>query len=549
MPDQTTKFTAPPSLIAPYDVVTVISQRSLNAHLQRAYDATPLLQSASFKPPAEEEDDYSGFDVSFDAPKVELQLATENKIVVLLLNIKSGNLKYLKISGRKVNELEFPVPPITIALEVNLVSESVPFSTLPENIQATFTSSKDLEIRKTLLDFQTASLARLRKSQTTLYTVVEDISQSALIAGYVDEYLQRLAEKQDEFVFHYVASVPSAAKAKEAYVLPSIVPTGASAVHNVPANGPEPVGTGVPLGEDSLLAYLHMSEGTILPRAQLSEAAKAIIDVEEGADTPVVVISRAKFLEAVILTQLAEVNKKSTWIVDTAYVEATLVPPTVNYTLAGDLGWTDATPEQLAPTRVDASTVSKDVLAKVKSPGAWYHYRNYNHKDDTSIVFNVAEKATTENWVFVPEGLDTQGKATVHIFGSTLVGFHTKLDINGSSGYMKSEWSTIITLDSSKPGQPIVCTTDDIVRPKITEKVTEEATLHAGELADNVIKPARVLLDKFVFSLQEVAQRTTDAFRSDWPFFIPTQGGSLYVDKVYFSKGLDLVCELQQRQS
>lgn len=78
MPDQTTKFTAPPSLIAPYDVVTVISQRSLNAHLQRAYDATPLLQSASFKPPAEEEDDYSGFDVSFDAPKVELQLATES---------------------------------------------------------------------------------------------------------------------------------------------------------------------------------------------------------------------------------------------------------------------------------------------------------------------------------------------------------------------------------------------------------------------------------------------------------------------------------------
>lgn len=179
------------------------------------------------------------------------------------------------------------------------------------------------------------------------------------------------------------------------------------------------------------------------------------------------------------------------------------------------------------------------------------------------VVRNIA---TTENWVFVSEGLDTQGKATVHIFGSTLVDFHTKLDINGSryasfslvvplltlsftSGYMKSEWSTIITLDSSKPGQPIVCTTDDIVRPKITEKVTEEATLHAGELADNVIKPARVLLDKFVFSLQEVAQRTTDAFRSDWPFFIPTQGGSLYVDKVYFSKGLDLVCELQQRQS
>lgn len=78
MPDQTTKFTAPPSLIAPYDVVTVISQRSLNAHLQRAYDATPLLQSATFKPPAAEEDDYSGFNVSFDAPKVELQLATES---------------------------------------------------------------------------------------------------------------------------------------------------------------------------------------------------------------------------------------------------------------------------------------------------------------------------------------------------------------------------------------------------------------------------------------------------------------------------------------
>lgn len=267
------------------------------------------------------------------------------------------------------------------------------------------------------ITFTAASLARLRKTQTTLYSVVEDISQSAVIAGYIDEYLQRLAEKQDDFVFHYVASVPSAAEAKEAYVLPSIVPTGAPVMQNLPATGPQDTVT-VSISDDNYLAYLHMSEGTALPRVLLSEPvrvtntvtqrpvylgmclstiivlqAREIIDVKGPLDTPVVVISRAKFLETVIFMRLAEVNQKSTWIADTASVEATLVPPCVEYALTGHLGWVDATPEQLTPTRVDASSVSKDILAKVHGPGAWYHYKNFNGKEATSkSVFKVTQK-------------------------------------------------------------------------------------------------------------------------------------------------------------
>lgn len=114
-----------------------------------------------------------------------------------------------------------------------------------------------------------------------------------------------------------------------------------------------------------------------------------------------------------------------------------------------------------------------------------------------------------------------------------------------TSGYVKSEWATTITLDSSKPDQHVVCTTEDLVRPKITEEVTEEATLHKGELADDVIKPARLLLEEFAFSLQEVAQLTTDAFRNEWPFFMPTQFGSLFVYQARFNKGMDLVCQLR----
>lgn len=77
------------SLVAPYDEVTVVSQRSLNALLQKAFDEIPALHKVGFKAPAEGGDDkdadtFSGFDAVFDAPKIELQLSTESKPLMVI---------------------------------------------------------------------------------------------------------------------------------------------------------------------------------------------------------------------------------------------------------------------------------------------------------------------------------------------------------------------------------------------------------------------------------------------------------------------------------
>lgn len=118
--------TSPTSLVAPYDEVTVVSQRSLNALFKKAFDETPALHQVSYKAlNGDDGDDFSGCDIIFDAPKIELQISTESKpyidclnlhrltgqftdkITVLLLNIRGGNLKYIKVAGRNVSYVLF----------------------------------------------------------------------------------------------------------------------------------------------------------------------------------------------------------------------------------------------------------------------------------------------------------------------------------------------------------------------------------------------------------------------------------------------------------
>ncbi|KIM41740.1 hypothetical protein M413DRAFT_444988 [Hebeloma cylindrosporum] len=219
----------------------------------------------------------------------------------------------------------------------------------------------------------------------------------------------------------------------------------------------------------------------------------------------------------------------------------------VTYRLTGHLGWTDASEAQLAWIPVDSSLVSKDVREKVEGAGEWYHYNNHVERTATAKLYRVAQKAKTDNWIFVPVGLNEPGTAEIALFGTTLVDFYTKVDLTGfSSGWVKSEWSTKISFDSSKPGEPVVVTTEDLILPTVTTE-TSDALLHEGELA-GVIAPAKDQLEQFHFGLQNLRQRLKLALEGDWPFFIPTEGGRLYVDKVFFSKSLDLVCELQQRQ-
>ncbi|KAF5310921.1 hypothetical protein D9619_007750 [Psilocybe cf. subviscida] len=531
---------SPTSIVAPYDEVTVVSQRSLNALLKKAFDETPALHKVSFKaPPAgEDDDDFSGCKVIFDAPKVELQISTENRIAVLLLNIKGGSLQYLKVSGRQVSEETANVPAFTIALDVNLVVQQVPFTSLPGNIRTRFASSKDLTISKTFIDLKVASFARLRKSLTTLYGVVQDLTQTTMLTTYLEQYLKLLADNEKKFVFNYFATAPSSTAARAVYPLLSVTPTGNAVLQNLPANNST---EHTKTGEESLLAFLEMTEDGVMPRTQLPTAdSNWAAGIDTRVENPVVVISKSKFLEKSIISKLTDINKRSTWIIDKAIVEATIAPPEVNYALAGHLGWQDAKESDLAWVPMSFENVPVDARVKVGGTGAWYHFKHADYRTSQSkMIYEVSQRATTENFIFVPEGIRAAGKTQIFVFGSTLVDFNTRRDFSSSSGWARNQWSTQIIFDSSKPEEPITVTTEDTVCGKTTMQTDDD------EFGAKIIAPAKEQLERFEFSLRDLGTRLRRALQADWPFFIPVRGGPYYVDRAFFGKGLDFICEMK----
>jgi hypothetical protein len=537
--------TSPTSLVAPYDEVTVVSQRSLNALLRKAFDETPALHKVSYKaPPDGDEDngDFSGCDLIFDAPKIELQISTENKITVLLLNIKGGNLKYLKVSGRNVSEETANIPAFTIALDVNLIVQKVPLTSLPQNIKTHLALSKKPVVVKTLLNLREASLARLRKSQTTLYAVVQDVAQTTMLTLYLEQYLKLLGDNQEKFIFNYIATSPSFAMASSVYSLPFIVPTQDTVFQNLPTNNSaEETKT----SDESLLAYLQMTEDGIIPRAQLPTVdSKWAAGIDTRVENPVVVISKSKFLEKSIISKLADINKRSTWIIDNAWVEATIIPPEVKYALTGHLGWQEATESDLAWVPLSFEDVPADARVKVGGTGAWYHFKKADYRASQSkMIYEVSQRATTENFIFVPEGIRAAGKVQIFVFGRTLADFHTRMEFSSCSGWAMNQWSTQITFDSSKPEEPITVTIEDIVRGKTATQSDDD------EFEAKIIAPVKEQLEQFEFSLHDLGTHLKRALQEDWPFFIPVRGGPYYIDRAFFGKGLDFICEMKQRDA
>lgn len=104
-----------------------------------------------------------------------------------------------------------------------------------------------------------------------------------------------------------------------------------------------------------------------------------------------------------------------------------------------------------------------------------------------------------------------------------------------------NDWSTKITFDSSKPEEPITVTVEDFVRAKTTGDADDAA------FGEKIIAPVKQQLEQFEFSLQDVGTHLKQALQEDWPFFIPVRGGAYYIDRAFFGRGLDFICEMKQR--
>jgi len=221
-----------------------------------------------------------------------------------------------------------------------------------------------------------------------------------------------------------------------------------------------------------------------------------------------------------------------------------MLPPVVKYELRGHLGWEAAQESDIAWTPLSFEEVPADARVKVRGTGAWYNFKHPDYQADQSfVIYEVSQRSTTENFIFVPEGIPASGKTEIFVFGRTLVDFHMRKDFSSSSGWAMNEWSTKITFDSSKPEEPITITTDDIVRAKTTMQADDD------EFGANIIAPAKQQLEQFEFSLQDLGTHLKRALQEDWPFLIPVRGGAYYIDRAFFGKGLDLICEMKQHDA
>jgi hypothetical protein len=87
--------------IAPYDMITAVTQRAINKQLKMMHGVNESLQDLTLLS-ADFRDDYSRLDLKLAAPTIELRLGQENRIVIFCLNISSATLKYLRFQGRKL---------------------------------------------------------------------------------------------------------------------------------------------------------------------------------------------------------------------------------------------------------------------------------------------------------------------------------------------------------------------------------------------------------------------------------------------------------------
>lgn len=89
-------------------------------------------------------------------------------------------------------------------------------------------------------------------------------------------------------------------------------------------------------------------------------------------------------LPSAIISKLTRVSRRSTWIVDKAWVEATLLE--VRYELRGHLGCTEATESDLTWIPRSFEDVLLHARVKVTGTGASYHFKHTGYKSDRALL-------------------------------------------------------------------------------------------------------------------------------------------------------------------
>lgn len=101
-----------------------------------------------------------------------------------------------------------------------------------------------------------------------------------------------------------------------------------------------------------------------------------------------VALSKAVFLDSWLIPRLSVLNRLSTWIVDEAWWEGTVVVNT--YRLGGHIGWFDAKDWEIRFDEWSAKDVPSEIMTQVNgTKGRWYRYTDYNKKEDTHGLYSI----------------------------------------------------------------------------------------------------------------------------------------------------------------
>jgi hypothetical protein len=525
--------------IAPFHMITAVTQRSINNQLSKMHKVNPTLQKLTLNS-TDPDDDYSGLEADLDPPTIELRLDTENRIVIFCFNIKRATLKYLKIKGRKVLEETMELPSSVLALSVDLKYEGVDFKNLPKDVQNRLKVKNNYSISQLIVNFTSASLARLDKQRTTVQDHISDANAQANFNIFMEKYFTMLADRKNDAVLHYL---PLATKeGRKQYAMPTVPPTDFT-FQNIPFVI-SATDNGKP-SDDNMLVYLQMTGNDPIPRQLLTISTNWVVPTPDNTDRydGTVALSRQIFLEGWLLPKLAEFNKGSSYVVTESWWKSVKLGFATQYRLDGHLGRNDATTEELSFKPVTtAEILDPSILLSLKpdTPGRWYQYNFWNEKDDNDGAWRTTHTGSTYNYMFVPEGYNKDGKCEILLGGTTLIKFYIHVDLPSSSGWIQGKWKTSIVLDGINDGELIIKVDD--INPEITQKI-DEAWLHDGQIT-HFSDPAKEGMRNL--SMTYLLQEMRNVFSGGWDFVLPG-AGDFYIHKAVFNKEEDLLCELKYK--
>ncbi|KAG8924302.1 hypothetical protein FRC01_011678 [Tulasnella sp. 417] len=535
------------SNIGAFDQLTVISQRAINGQLAHMWkNPNSILRKIDVRPSPKHPNEYY-FTADLGPPTVKLLTGPNKQQVVFFINIKSGKVGYYDGVGPDAEPKTADLGVSTLALRVNLAFDQLEANKVPKNVQDALKKPDDYSVKQLLFDFTTADLIPklngVDKDESKF-----DIAPEAEAPFYelLGKYLTALRQKDpsgnvaEHNILHYVAT---AKDAKNYTPAPTCVPTDLNfqSLPFVIVDTDRTGTTGVLEGKNNMLVYLQMTDNRKMPNALLEPTANWVMppfdETSESYDGTVC-LSKATFLDGLLLPRLAQLNSDSTWVVDQAWWKSKDAGFSTEYNVYGHLGLTEEDKKK------DEFKNWQWTLDSQKDGTRKYEYKKTHRIDDNDGLWRVYQEGRTTNTISIPEGLDSSSKSVISLSGSTEVETYLHLDGMGDWGkttcIVKNTWEASLILDGVDEGALQVT----VNNPKTNISVTNDTSF----LYPDILNPTKErVTNMFTNSpMNDIKADLQAMFSGSWSFVF-SQGRDFFIDKACFNNEGDLLGQLKYK--